>query len=98
MIHQQNRIQKKRPPKIHIGRYIDPLSDYGFKMLFGSEQSKDLRSFDGVAAIGEVAACLEAGQAYQGLTVRKIRQPEEKNARSPHAYRLFIQLANSRGK
>ncbi len=25
-----------------IGRYIDPLSDYGFKRLFGSEPSKDL--------------------------------------------------------
>jgi hypothetical protein len=29
-------------PDIHIGRYIDPLSDFGFKLIFGSEPNKDL--------------------------------------------------------
>jgi len=32
----------KKPQKIHIGKYIDPLSDFGFKLLFGSEPNKDL--------------------------------------------------------
>ncbi|MEP7109914.1 MAG: PD-(D/E)XK nuclease family transposase [Ferruginibacter sp.] len=34
---------KKNPlSKINIGRYVDPLSDFGFKLLFGSEPNKDL--------------------------------------------------------
>jgi predicted transposase/invertase (TIGR01784 family) len=28
--------------KIAIGRFIDPLTDFGFKLLFGSEPNKDL--------------------------------------------------------
>jgi predicted transposase/invertase (TIGR01784 family) len=35
-------MEKKPPAKIRIGRYIDPLSDFGFKRLFGSEPNKDL--------------------------------------------------------
>lgn len=31
-----------REDNIKIGRYIDPLSDWGFKKLFGSEPNKDL--------------------------------------------------------
>ena len=32
----------KKPPIIPIGRYIDPLTDFGFKRIFGSEPNKDL--------------------------------------------------------
>jgi predicted transposase/invertase (TIGR01784 family) len=33
---------KKESQKIPVGRYIDPLTDFGFKLLFGSEPHKDL--------------------------------------------------------
>ena len=36
------RKQNSRPPKVKIGKYIDPLTDFGFKFLFGSEPNKDL--------------------------------------------------------
>jgi predicted transposase/invertase (TIGR01784 family) len=35
-------LETKPQPLIHIGRYIDPLSDFGFKLLFGSEPNKEL--------------------------------------------------------
>jgi PD-(D/E)XK nuclease-like transposase len=35
-------LETKPQPLVHIGRYIDPLSDFGFKLLFGSEPNKDL--------------------------------------------------------
>ncbi len=37
-------MKKKNPqkPKIKIGKYIDPLSDFGFKRLFGSNPNKEL--------------------------------------------------------
>lgn len=35
-------MQRKSAPKIKIGRYIDPLTDFGFKLIFGSEPNKDL--------------------------------------------------------
>lgn len=35
-------LQEGTVPYIHIGRYIDPLSDFGFKFLFGSEPNKEL--------------------------------------------------------
>jgi len=34
--------ERKTLPKIHIGRFIDPLSDFGFKLLFATEPNKDL--------------------------------------------------------
>ena len=34
--------KSKLPPKPKIGTFIDPLSDYGFKFLFGREPCKDL--------------------------------------------------------
>jgi len=33
---------KKESTILHIGKYVDPLSDFGFKLLFGSEPNKDL--------------------------------------------------------
>ncbi len=30
------------PHKLKIGKFIDPLTDFGFKLLFGSEPNKDL--------------------------------------------------------
>lgn len=35
-------MQEKLPPQLHIGKYIDPLSDFGFKLLFGSEPNKEM--------------------------------------------------------
>ena len=34
--------EHKLPPEIQIGKFIDPLSDFGFKFLFGSEPNKEL--------------------------------------------------------
>jgi hypothetical protein len=34
--------KKKIETVIPIGRYIDPLTDFGFKKIFGSEPNKDL--------------------------------------------------------
>jgi hypothetical protein len=32
----------KKELAVRIGRYIDPLTDFGFKKIFGSEPNKDL--------------------------------------------------------
>lgn len=32
----------KKELTVTIGRYIDPLTDFGFKKIFGSESNKDL--------------------------------------------------------
>jgi predicted transposase/invertase (TIGR01784 family) len=37
-MHKQNQL----PDNVKIGKFIDPLTDYGFKLLFGSEPNKDL--------------------------------------------------------
>lgn len=34
--------KKKKGISISMGRYIDPLTDFGFKKIFGSEPNKDL--------------------------------------------------------
>lgn len=34
--------EKAISPKLKIGKFIDPLTDFGFKLLFGSEPNKDL--------------------------------------------------------
>ena len=34
--------KNKKEMILPIGRYIDPLTDFGFKHLFGSEPSKEL--------------------------------------------------------
>lgn len=35
-------VKKKKEKIVPIGRYIDPLTDMGFKKIFGSEPNKDL--------------------------------------------------------
>jgi predicted transposase/invertase (TIGR01784 family) len=34
--------QNHPPAKLKIGKFVDPLTDFGFKLLFGSEPNKDL--------------------------------------------------------
>jgi hypothetical protein len=35
-------MSEKAPLPIPVGRYIDPLSDFGFKLLFGSDPNKEI--------------------------------------------------------
>jgi hypothetical protein len=34
--------QNELPKGFKIGKFIDPLTDFGFKLLFGTEPNKDL--------------------------------------------------------
>jgi len=63
----------KNPVVIPPGRYIDPLTDFGFKQIFGSEPQKELlMAFLNVLFNGRKAWCITRRKtmARRGITAK----------------------------
>ena len=71
----------KRNTPLPVGRFIDPLTDFGFKRIFGSEPNKDLL----IAFLNEL---------FKGRKVIKdlVYNPQENNVPAQHYRKTIFDL------
>lgn len=66
------------------GRYINPYTDYGFKLLFGTEPNKDI-------TLELVNALLQGKEVIKSLTLLPPKELADKDDKHSHMFKVYCE-------